>query len=141
MVLGLLWVRENCGRRNGVLGRDEEVRTGGFEVEDEAGVSGLLSGREKSRRRGRRERKHTGGEGRFKGSVQVNWLVEPAGLVQLDRSGFFYLFFSSFFGRFFSWNLARFFNLRHFLYFSHFFCHLSPFSAFIQNLQNKIISY
>ena len=60
MVLGSLWARENCGRRNGVLGREEEVRTGGFEVEDEAGVSGLLSGREKSRRRGRRERKHTG---------------------------------------------------------------------------------
>ena len=92
MVLGLLWARENCGRRNGVLGRDEEVKTGGFEVEDEARVSGLLSGRQKSRRRGRSERKHTGGEGRFKGPVQVNRLVEPAGPVQRDRSGFLFFF-------------------------------------------------
>ena len=36
--------------------------------------------------------------------------------------------------------LARFFNLWQFFYFSHFFCHLNPFSAFIQNLQNKIKS-
>ena len=49
MVLGLLWARENCGRKNGVLGRDEEVKTGGFEVEDEARVSGLLSGERKAK--------------------------------------------------------------------------------------------